>query len=81
MGTTDIDGRCQIDYNTGIGFDLVCVDNSGSNSDIAYMMTAEIDPCRTRHSFEVGFLYKTDISNLGTFDTDINCTWPEMNGY
>ena len=81
MGETDTDGRCQISYNTGIAFDLVCVDGGSSTSDIAYPMTSDFEPCETLHSYEVGFLYKTDISNPGTFDTDLNCTWPQMNVY
>jgi len=81
MGETDTDGRCQINYNTGIGFDLVCFDGTGSTSDVAYLMTSEIEPCRNFHSYEVGYLYKTDISNPGTFDISLHCTWPEMHGY
>jgi hypothetical protein len=81
MGETDTDGRCQISYNTGIGFDLVCVDDKGSTSDIAYLMTSELEPCRNFHSYEVGFLYKTSITNRGTFDTTLYGTWPQMNGY
>ena len=81
MGTTDTDGRCEIAYSPDVGFDLVCVDTQGSSSDIAYLMTAALEPCRPRHSYEVGFLYKTDISNPGTFDTDLCGIWPEMNGY
>ena len=87
MGTTDTDGRCEIAFDDDdpktppIEFNLVCVDGAGSTSDISYMMTAGIQPCEPRHSYEVGFLYKTDVFNPGTFDTDINCTWPEMYGY
>jgi len=81
MGATDTDGRCEIAFNEDVAFDLVCVDGQGSTSDIAYMMTAVLQPCRPRHSYEVGFLYKTDISNPGTFDTDLCSTWPEMGGY
>ena len=81
MGETDTDGRCQISYSIGIGFDLVCVDGSGSTSDVARLMTSEFEPCKNYHSFEVGYLYKTDISNPGTFDTELHCTWPEMNVY
>jgi len=81
MGETDTDGRCQIAYNTGIGFDLVCDDEKGCTSDIAYLMTSELEPCRNFHSFEVGFLYKTSISNPGSFDTGLYGVWPQMNGY
>ncbi len=81
MGTTDTDGRCQVNYNIEIGFDLVCVDGIGSTSDVARLMSSEFEPCQDLHSFEVGYLYKTDISNPGTFDTDLHCTWPEMYGY
>ena len=81
MGETDTDGRCQIGYNTGIGFDLVCVDDKDSTSDIAYLMTSELEPCRDFHSYEVGFLYKTSVSNPGHFDTRLYGIWPQMNGY
>ena len=81
MGTTDIDGRCQVNYNIEIGFDLICVDGSSSTSDVARLMSSEFEPCQDFHSFEVGYLYKTDISNHGTFDTELHCTWPEMYGY
>jgi hypothetical protein len=81
MGATDTDGRCQISYNTGIGFDLVCKDTKGSTSDVARLMTSELEPCRNFHSYEVGFLFKSSISNPGIFDTDLYGTWPQMNGY
>ena len=81
MGTTDTKGRCQINFNAGIGFDLICIDLAGSSSDIALLMTGEIEPCRPRHSFELGYLYKTSVDNPGTFDTEMNCEWPEMHGY
>lgn len=81
MGQTDSDGRCEIAFSPDIGFDLVCLDGAGSTSDVAYVMTADVEPCHTRHSYEVGFLYKTDISNPGSFDTELNCALPVQGGY
>jgi hypothetical protein len=76
MGATDIDGRAEIpiwadDYN------LKCVDSHGSTSDAALLMTTHRPECWGHYSFEVGFLYKTDASNPGEFDLDLNCTWNE----
>ncbi|UCG49051.1 MAG: LamG domain-containing protein [Phycisphaerales bacterium] len=80
MGVTDIDGRCQIAWNPGVGYDLVCYDGKGSTSDVARMMTATRWPCWEHYSYELGFLYKTDVANPGTFDTDLNCTWAVKDG-
>jgi hypothetical protein len=76
MGATDIDGRAEIpiwadDYN------LMCVDGQGSTSDATRLMTTNRPECWGHYSFEVGFLYKTDVSNPGEFDLDMNGTWNE----
>lgn len=76
MGATDSDGRAEIpiwadDYN------LMCVDSHGSTSDSTRLMTTHRPECWGHYSFEVGFLYKTDVSNPGEFDLDMNCTWNE----
>jgi len=81
MGRTDTKGRCEIAFSPDIAFDLVCIDTIGSTSDNARPMTAALDPCRERHSYEVGYLYKTSEDNPGSFDTNIECTWPEMEDY
>jgi len=84
MGTTDAAGRCQISFNTGIGFDLVCIGQggiAGASSDAARLMTGELDPCRPMHSWEVGYLYKADVKNPGKFDTDLHGDWPAMHSY
>jgi hypothetical protein len=80
MGVTDFDGRCQVVWNPGVGYDLVCADGADSTSDVARMMTATRWPCWEHYSYEVGFLYKSDVSNPGTFDTGLNCTWAEKDG-
>jgi hypothetical protein len=76
MGATDSDGRCEIpiwddDYN------LKCVDGHGSTSESALLMTTHRPDCWGHYSFEVGFLYKTDESNPGEFDLDMNGSWNE----
>jgi hypothetical protein len=77
MGQTDADGRAEIPVNMGDDFDLVCVDGSGATSDATRLMTSNRPECWGHYSFEVGFLYKTDASNPGEFDLDMNCTWNE----
>ncbi|HLB74171.1 MAG TPA: hypothetical protein VJJ98_09140, partial [Sedimentisphaerales bacterium] len=61
MGATDSDGRAEIPLNLN-DFDLTCVDNNGSTSDATRLMTAHRPECWGHYSFEVGFLYKTDVS-------------------
>jgi hypothetical protein len=77
MGTTDIDGRAEIPINMGDDFDLICADGLGSTSDATRLMTTYRPECWGHYSFEVGFLYKTDVSNPGEFDLALNCTWNE----
>lgn len=77
MGQTDIDGRAEIPLNMGDDFDLVCTDGAGATSDITRIMTSERPECWGHYSFEVGFLYKTDITNPGEFDLDLHGTWNE----
>ena len=74
MGATDIDGRAEIPIWTD-DYDLKCVDGEGATSDSTLLMTTQRPECWGHYSFEVGFLYKTDVSNPGEFDLDLNCTW------
>lgn len=77
MGATDSDGRVEIPVNMGDDFDLVCVDGAGATSESTRLMTSNRPECWGHYSFEVGFLYKTDVSNPGEFDLDMNGTWNE----
>jgi hypothetical protein len=81
MGETDEDGRAQLPCKEDATFDLICDDGSGSTSDIARPITVDFEPCKYHHLYEIGYLYKTDISNPGMFDTELNCTWPQENVY
>jgi hypothetical protein len=76
MGATDIDGRAEIPiwYDD---YDLKCVDGEGATSDAARLMTTQRPECWGHYSFEVGFLYKSEVSNPGEFDLDLHCTWNE----
>jgi len=76
MGATDIDGRAEIPIWDD-DYDLMCVDGQGSTSDSTRLMTTHRPECWGHYSFEVGFLYKTDASNRGEFDLDLNGTWNE----
>ena len=77
LGHTDADGRCEIVISIGNDIDVVCLNGQGTTSDIAYLMTSNRPECWGHYSFEVCFLYKTDISNPGEFDLDMNGTWNE----
>ncbi|MHC4546030.1 MAG: hypothetical protein ACYSYL_16175, partial [Planctomycetota bacterium] len=74
MGATDIDGRAEIPIWSN-DFDLKCVDGQGATSDSTRLMTTQLPQCYGHYSFEVGFLYKTNVSNPGEFDLDLNGTW------
>ncbi|MHC4890194.1 MAG: hypothetical protein ACYTEO_12115, partial [Planctomycetota bacterium] len=76
MGATDTDGRCEIPIWDD-DYDLKCVDGHGSTSESALLMTTHRPECWGHYSFEVGFLYKTDESNRGEFDLDMNGSWNE----
>ena len=76
MGATDIDGRAEIPIWSD-DYDLKCVDGQGATSDATRLMTTQRPECWGHYSFEVGFLYKTDASNPGEFDLDLQCTWNE----
>lgn len=75
LALTGYDGRAQIIIdNNNTRYDMVCADASGSTSEVAFEMSSRIRPCWGHYSFEIGFLYKTDASNPGSFDTGLNCT-------
>ena len=76
MAATDSDGRCEIPIWAD-DYDLKCVDGQGSTSESALLMTTYRPECWGHYSFEVGFLYKTDESNPGEFDLDMNGSWNE----
>jgi hypothetical protein len=76
VGTTDIDGRAQITIYQGDDIDLTCVDGV-STSEVTRLMTTNRPDCWGHYSFEVGFLYKTDIKNPGQFDLNLVGTWNE----
>jgi hypothetical protein len=76
MGATDIDGRAEIPIWSD-DYDLKCVDGEEATSDATRLMTTQRPECWGHYSFEVGFLYKTDVSNPGEFDLDLHCTWNE----
>ncbi len=76
MGATDIDGRAEIPIWDN-DFDLKCVDGHGATSESTLLMTTHRPECWGHYSFEVGFLYKTDASNPGEFDLEMNGTWNE----
>jgi hypothetical protein len=78
MGATNSDGRCEIAIYED-DYDLKCVDGQGSTSESVLMMTTRRPECWGHYSFEVGFLYKTDASNPGEFDLDLNGTWNDRN--
>ncbi|MGB9587436.1 MAG: fibronectin type III domain-containing protein [Armatimonadota bacterium] len=75
IGNTGHDGRAEIiiDVNNQY-YDLKCADNMGSLSDVAPIMTSQRYPCWGHYSYEMGFLFKSDQNNPGTFDTSLNCT-------
>ncbi|MDM8006082.1 MAG: fibronectin type III domain-containing protein [Phycisphaerae bacterium] len=75
LGTTDVDGRAEIPIDVNnTRYDMICVDGAGSTSDVALDMTSRLRPCWGHYSFEVGFMYKSNATNPGTFDTSLNCT-------
>jgi hypothetical protein len=76
MAATDSDGRCEIPIWDN-DYDLKCVDAHGSTSESTLLMTTHRPECWGHYSFEVGFLYKTDESNPGEFDLDLNGSWNE----
>ncbi|MDH4239353.1 MAG: hypothetical protein OEW48_07300 [Phycisphaerae bacterium] len=76
MAATDSDGRCEIPIWDN-DYDLKCVDGQGATSDSTRLMTTHRPECWGHYSFEVGFLYKTDESNPGEFDLDMNGSWNE----
>ena len=76
MGATDIDGRAEIPIWAD-DYDLICVDGQGATSDATRLMTTHRPECWGHYSFEVGFLYKTNASNPGEFDLDLNGSWNE----
>jgi hypothetical protein len=75
LGTTDVDGRSQVILdNNNTRYDMICVDGTGATSDVALEMSSRQRPCWGHYSYELGFLYKTDAANAGSFDTSLNCT-------
>jgi len=77
FGYTDTRGRLQLDFQMKDNFYLICIDSISSTCDETLPFIKELDPCRDRHSYEIGYLYKTSEDNPGSFDLNLNCTWPE----
>jgi hypothetical protein len=75
LATTNAQGRASIALWNYYNFlDLKCQDGAGSTSDVAYPMTTRRWPNWGHYSYEVGFLFKENINDPGTFDADTNCT-------
>ncbi|MBL7153624.1 MAG: hypothetical protein ISS79_07895 [Phycisphaerae bacterium] len=81
FGYTTARGRLQLDFQSKNDFYLICIDSIGSTYEEAGPFIKELDPCRDRHSYEIGYLYKTNKDNPGSFDLDVHCTWPESDTY
>lgn len=78
LGETDSDGRAEFNATeVHHDYDVLCTDNNSSTNDLTRLMTKNLTNCPGRHSYEVGFLYKTDATNPGEFDLDLNGDWPE----
>ncbi|MCC6485325.1 MAG: carboxypeptidase regulatory-like domain-containing protein [Armatimonadetes bacterium] len=75
LATTDADGRAEvvIDANNS-AYDMKCVDIAGSESDVAPTMTSHRWPNYGHYSYELGFMFKADKTNPGSYDTSMNGT-------
>lgn len=71
LGTTDSNGYCEVVMAPQNSYDMVCVDGSGSTSDVAYTMTTHRGPNYGHYSYNLAFMYKSNASNAGTFDTTL----------
>jgi len=70
--TTESNGR--VDFTMSTGSEYPCkVNQAGSTSDISPPMSTGRYPNWGHYSYEVGFMYKSDINNPGTFDTNLVC--------
>ncbi|MHC4741854.1 MAG: hypothetical protein ACYS8Z_08090, partial [Planctomycetota bacterium] len=54
-GYTDADGRLQLDWQQKNNFKLRLIDGQGSTFDECYPFIKDLDPCRDRHSYEIGY--------------------------
>ena len=71
LATTDSNGYCEVVMAAQNSYDMVCVDGSGSTSDVAYVMTTHRGPNYGHYSYDLAFMYKSNASNAGTFDTTL----------
>jgi hypothetical protein len=70
LGTTGPDGR--VDITMSVSTEYQCkVGQAGTTSDITPYMSNGRYPNWGHYSYELGFMYKSDINNPGTFDTSI----------
>lgn len=70
--TTESNGRG--DFTMSVGNEYQCkVSQSGTTSDVSPYMSIGRYPNWGHYSYEVGFMYKSDINNPGTFDTSLVC--------
>lgn len=69
MGTTDVNGYAEAVLFRPNGYDFQANDGS-SLSDTSPKFNEERAPNWGHYSFEVGFMYKSDSGNPGTFDTN-----------
>jgi len=70
--STETNGYGRVDMAMGTGAEYVAtVSQSGATSDVTPYMSTGRYPNFGHYSYEVGFMYKSDINNAGTFDTTI----------
>ena len=70
LATTGPDGR--VDFPMSVSVEYQCkVGQAGTTSDISPYMSNGRYPNWGHYSYELGFMYKSDINNPGTFDTSI----------
>ena len=70
LGTTDARGQVEIDIWAANDYDFK-VSDGGIPSDVTPVFTTRRMPDWGHYSWECGFLYKSDVTNPGTFDLDI----------
>lgn len=70
--STETNGYGRVDMTMGTGAEYVAtVSQSGATSDVTPYMSTGRYPNWGHYSYEVGFMYKSDINNAGTFNTGI----------
>jgi len=70
--TTDATGR--VDFPMSVSNEYQCkVGQAGTTSELSPYMSIGRYPNWGHYSYELGFMYKSDINNPGTFDTTLVC--------